>query len=119
MRTKSEASVLNDVRLRAARKGLRLFRNNVGVLVDATGRPVRFGLANDSPALNKALKSADLIGYETLTITADMVGQRIARFLSVECKAPGGRIHPGQQAWADLVTSEGGRAIITSNPDDL
>ena len=51
----SEAAVSNDVRLVAARAGTRLWRNNVGVLEDKTGRPVRSGLANDSKALNGML----------------------------------------------------------------
>ncbi len=80
---------MSEVRLRAAELGYHLFRNNVGQLLDKEGRPVRFGLANDSKALNKALKSGDLIGWETITITPDMVGQRVARFLSVEVNAGG------------------------------
>src|SRR5688500_7343546 len=59
---KSEAWAQTQVRLEASRKGIKLFRNNVGVLPNENGRPVRYGLCNDSPQLNKMLKSADLIG---------------------------------------------------------
>src|SRR5690242_17560516 len=80
----SEANVQSRVRLAAPARGFRLFRNNVGVLTDDRGVPVRYGLANDSKALNKALKSSDLIGWRRLPITADMVGSVVAQFASFE-----------------------------------
>ncbi len=121
---KSEARVLSEVRLRAAELGYRLFRNNVGQLLDKDGRPVRFGLANDSKALNATLKSGDLIGFETLTITPDMVGQRIARFLSVEVKAEDWRPdnsdrYAAQLRWVELVNNAGGRARILTAASQL
>jgi hypothetical protein len=60
----SEAGVQSRVRLEAARKGYLVFRNNVGAMEDVNGRVVRFGLANDSAALNKRIKSCDLIGIK-------------------------------------------------------
>jgi hypothetical protein len=79
---------------------LRLFRNQVGQLPDPrTGRPVQFGLARGS---------ADLIGWRTLVITPDMVGQRIAVFTSIEVKTERGRIRPEQHAWLGCVQAAGG-----------
>jgi hypothetical protein len=79
---------------------LRLFRNQVGQLPDPrTGRMVQFGLARGS---------ADLIGWRTITITPDMVGQRIAVFTSIEVKTERGRIRPEQQAWLGCVQAAGG-----------
>ncbi len=121
---KSESRVMSEVRLRAAELGYHLFRNNVGQLLDKEGRPVRFGLANDSKALNKALKSGDLIGWETITITPDMVGQRVARFLSVEVKAEDWRPdkserYAAQSRWVELVNNAGGRARILTAASQL
>lgn len=107
--------------------GDRLFRNNVGVLVDKRGIPVRFGLANDSAKLNEVLKSGDLIGWRPTLITPDMVGEVFARFLSIEVKPPGWK-PPGvgtkgrkrvdaQLSWADLVRAEGGIAGIMTDPE--
>jgi hypothetical protein len=121
----SESRVVSMVRLRAAALGRRLWRNNVGQLLDANGRPVRYGLANESKALNARLKSGDLIGFETITITPDMVGQRVARFLSVECKAEGWKYNPkdeheaAQMRWANMVNEAGGRAIFATGPENL
>jgi hypothetical protein len=121
---RSEAAVQANVRIEAAQLALsgrrvKLFRNNVGALKDARGVPVRYGLANDTPAMNAVIKSADLIGWETITITPDMVGQDKAVFLSVECKEEGwtftaSQRERAQQAWAALVAAGGGRALFAN-----
>jgi hypothetical protein len=109
----SEGAVQVQVRLEAAAKGVKLFRNNVGALTDERGIPVRFGLANDNKEINKILKSADLIGWRTLTVQPHMVGWRIAQFVSREIKEAGWQYtgrerEPAQLAWAGMVCAAGG-----------
>lgn len=104
----SEARVQSAVRLEAAQKGYWLGRNNSGALLDQRGVPVRFGLGNESPAVNRVLKSADLIG----------IGPG-GQFVSVEVKRPGGVIHPAQHAWAALVRKRGGLGLIVDSPGQL
>ena len=82
----SEAANQNRIRDHFAQQGVRLWRQNVGALKDATGRILRYGLANDSAELNRQLKSSDLIGWRPLLVTPDMVGQVVAQFVSVEVK---------------------------------
>lgn len=111
----SEAFVQSLVRLEAPRHNVMLFRNNVGVLTNQDGRPVRYGLANDSKATNETFKSGDLIGWRPVTITAAMTGSVIAQFISRECKAAdwkwSGDAHEiAQLAWASMVTRDGGDA---------
>lgn len=60
---KSEDQVQQEIRLEAAKHGIILWRNNSGVLEDKTGRPIRYGLANESSQMNEHFKSADLIGF--------------------------------------------------------
>lgn len=120
----SEAAVQAAVRLEAARKGVRLFRNNVGALVDSRGVPVRFGLANDSKQLNEVMKSADLIGWRPLLIEPRHVGTVVAQFVSREVKAVGWHYtgadrEPAQLAWAQLVTSGGGDAAFCTGVGTL
>lgn len=116
----NEANIQSQVRLEASKQGWRLFRNNVGVLVDSRGIPVRFGLANDSGVVNKQIKSADLIGIKPVLITQDMVGQTIGQFISRECKWSGWKFNPkdereiAQQRWIDLINSLGGDAKFTT-----
>lgn len=116
---RSEAAVQAVVRLAATRAGFRLWRNNVGVLMDARGIPVRFGLANDSPQVNKMVKSADLVGIRPVLITPAHVGHTIGQFYSRECKAPGWRYtgtdhEQAQRRWADIVLGLGGDAAFTT-----
>ena len=91
---------------------VRTFRNQVGSLPDPrTGRLVTFGLARGS---------ADLIGWRTITIGPEHIGQRIAVFTSIEVKTPTGRVRPDQTAWLQAVHGAGGIAgIARSVPDAL
>lgn len=120
----SEAATQAAIRLEAARKGVHLFRNNVGVLMDATGRPVRYGLANESKQVNDVCKSADLIGWRPVLIGPQHVGQVIGQFVSRECKRSGWHYtgsdrEPAQLAWAQLVTSGGGDAAFCTGTGTL
>lgn len=120
----SESAVQQRVRLEASKKGMSLLRNNVGVLDDRRGVPLRFGLANDTPQLNKEFKSADLIGIRSVTITPEMVGTKIGQFVSIEVKKQGwkftGNEHEkAQMRWVLWVLSRGGYAKFTNNPVDL
>ncbi len=115
----SESAVLQRVRLGAADVGVLTWRNNVGALMDAEGRMVRFGLCNDTAALNKKIKSHDLIGIKPVLITHAMVGTTIGQFWSREVKE-GGWHYTGtdrevaQLAWGTLITSRGGDAAFTT-----
>jgi hypothetical protein len=113
---KSETAVQAEVRLSAVKHEIQLFRNNVGVLLDETGRPVRYGLANESKELNEKIKSGDLIGWRPVFITPDMVGKVIAQFVSIECKSQKkhARVKKAQRTWARLVQKAGGLALILS-----
>lgn len=116
---KSEARVQQEVRLAAPLVGSLLHRNNVGVLPDRNGTPVRFGLANDSREMNTRFKSADLIGWTEYTIRPEDVGKTFAIYTSVEVKESGwswsgaGR-EVAQARWRDLVLSAGGFAGFAS-----
>lgn len=112
------------VRLEAPRKGCTLWRNNVGVLQDVNGRPVRYGLANESPDMNKRIKSSDLIGWRSVVIAPDMVGKKFAQFLSRECKRPGWKFRgdareTAQLSWINLVNLAGGDAAFATGEGSL
>lgn len=120
----SEAAVQAQVRLEAARKGLKLWRNNVGVLRDERNVPVRYGLANDSKRLNETVKSGDLIGWRPVVITPAHVGSLIAQFTSRECKRPewkyrGDDHERAQLRWIEVVTADGGDAAFCNAEGSL
>ena len=106
-----ETRIQQEIRLGlGTREDVRLFRNQVGQLPDPrTGRPVQFGLAKGS---------ADLVGWKTVKVTPDMVGQDIAVFASIEVKTPNGKSTQYQQAWMAAVENAGGIAGIARSVED-
>ena len=120
----SEAAVQALVRLEASAMGIALWRNNVGVLKDERGVPVRYGLANDSSQVNANFKSADLIGIRPVFITPAHVGLVLGQFVSREVKAPGWRYtgterEAAQLAWLELVRRYGGDAAFATGVGSL
>jgi hypothetical protein len=109
--TETEHEIQQRIRLACAGPGqeARLWRNNVGRLIDAQGRLVTFGLCPGS---------ADLIGYVPVTITPEMVGMRLAVFAGVEVKRPGGRATSQQLQWLGAAQAAGGRAGIATSVDE-
>lgn len=120
-----ESAAQQQVRLSVAKHGALSWRNNVGATPSrcaecgAQARPVRYGLANDSPALNQRIKSSDLILAIPRTIRPEHVGQTIAQFGSIECKRPGWKYsgskrEAAQAAWLALITRAGGFATFST-----
>lgn len=106
----SESIVLRDCLIRASQIGWRLFRNQTGKYKLADGRWLSSGLCRGS---------SDLIGWRTITITPEMVGQPFAQFVAVECKSEKGTLTPEQQNFLDRVTVSGGHAVLAKSPSDL
>lgn len=105
----SEADNQARIRIEAAKVGMILWRNNSGVLLDVNGRPVRYGLGNDSGQVNKVIKSGDLIGIAPS-----------GQFVSIEVKPDGWRYtgkgrEQAQENWRRLVNSRGGIAIFATS----
>lgn len=113
----SEAGAQVAVRLAASRAGILNWRNNTGSLPDANGRWIRYGLANDTPAMNKKVKSSDLIGIRPHVVTVGDVGKTHGIFWCREIKSPGWKWprtptdrEVAQRAFIELVLSRGGDA---------
>ncbi len=136
---KSEARVSQDVHIAASKAGVRLFRNNVGATPAKVAakcprcshrfevqleRPVRYGLANTSAAVNEKLKSSDFIGITPIVITQEMVGRRVGIFTAFECKRQGWQFKAtkhelAQLAFIDLVLALGGIGAFIADADQL
>ena len=102
MTYKSEADLLADIRIEiGTMHEMRLFRNNVGVLVDAKGQHVTFGLCPGS---------SDLIGWKSVIVTPEMVGRRLAQFVAIETKFQRGRLSDKQERFIATVKEHGGLA---------
>jgi hypothetical protein len=105
----TEQQTQQAIRLQLSRGPVRLWRNNTGTLLDRQGRPVQFGLCKGS---------SDLIGLRTVTVTPEMVGQKLAVFAAVEVKAPNGRVTPEQTAFIETVRGMGGLAGVARSVED-
>ena len=120
----TESRVQSEVQLEVSKQGNKLWRNNVGALLDATGRPVRYGLANDSKQLNDKIKSSDLVGWKRLKITEQMVGTVVGQFYCRECKTSNWRYtgddhEKAQLRWIELVNANGGDAAFCNGIGNL
>lgn len=119
----SEHGIQSQIQLALSRDDVRLFRNNVGTgwvggpisrtrdgaIVLQHPRPLHAGLCKGS---------ADLIGWKSVTVTPDMVGEKLAVFLSVEVKDTRGKPRPEQTIWYDNVRLAGGIAIIAHSVEE-
>lgn len=103
-----ESAIQNAI-LMLGRGAVRLFRNQVGHYELKDGRHLSSGLCKGS---------ADLIGWRSVTITPDMVGQRYAVFCAVEVKRPGEKPTPEQRAFLAAVQDAGGLAGVATSVEE-
>lgn len=91
-----EMDILRLIMVALSEAGCVVWRNNCGVLKNAAGIPIKFGLC---------VGSSDLIG-----ITPD------GRFLAVEVKTQNGKPTPEQIRFIEAVKRKGGVAGIARSP---
>lgn len=113
----SEAATQSRIRVEASIKGMRLWRNNVGAGRVEDGSFLRWGLANDSAAVNSVIKSGDLIGIRPRIIVPEDVGKLFGQFMSREVKRLGWTFtgtprETAQMNWVNLINSLGGDAAF-------
>ena len=120
-----ETAVASHIRLDAARRNIHLWRNNVVVLFNEEGTPVRCGLANTSKKENEIVKSSDFIGITPVFITQDMVGQVLGVFTAVETKKTDWKFYASdkrsvaQKNFIDIVLRLGGFAGFAKTLEDF
>lgn len=120
----SEAAVSQRIRLTAARKGIRLWRNNVGAVTTDDGRHIRFGLANESSKMNTIIKSSDLIGITPYHVKRHDIGRTLGVFTSIEVKHSGWTYSGtarefAQKTWLESIYAFGGFASFATSDDVL
>lgn len=109
----------------------RIFRQNVGTGWTGPGFNLRPGQTYTAQGGERVLTqprlvefglvkgSGDGIGWNTITITPDMVGRKIAVFTSLETKSRAGRATKEQLNWHQQVQAAGGIALIINDADQL
>lgn len=101
---KAETAIVKMAHDIMERVGFRMYRNNIGQVRYPSGNWVRFGVCNPG--------GSDLIGWASVIITPDMVGQRVAIFTAAECKTDVGKLMPDQVKFLDSVRAAGGIAGV-------
>jgi hypothetical protein len=117
----SEHAIQNEIRLAISGKAT-LFRNNVGTAWIGDTSKLKDGsvLIRNPRIFHAGLceGSSDLIGWRSLTITPEMVGQTVAVFAALEVKSKTGRATAGQKNFCQRVLEAGGFAGIVKSPDE-
>jgi len=125
--SKPEIEVMRNIRLSTELSGGLLLRNNSGAAKElrtgGTLRYVRYGLGNESEALNKKRKSSDLIGITPVLVQPHHVGQTWGIFTGVEVKKEdwtfrGRPEETAQQTFLDLIKKYGGIGMLATCPGD-
>ena len=108
----NETAIQQHIRLALGKlRHVRMCRNNCGRLPDPrTGRWIEFGVGNPG--------GGDLLGWRTVTVTPEMVGQQVAQFVSLEVKTATGRVRPEQERWRQVVQQAGGVAAVVRSVED-
>lgn len=126
-----ESTILKQVMLAATLQGAVAFRNNIGTGWIGRSRWLKSGdlhrahgdeIVIEQPRPLHAglhIGSADLIGWRTITITPEMVGRRVAVFLSAETKSATGRLSADQKNWLHQVSQAGGCALVARSPEEF
>jgi hypothetical protein len=103
-----EREIINKI-LADMLENTRLFRSNSGMAW--AGQTIKKGdfivIKNPRPFHGMPEGFPDLIGWTSVTVTPDMVGQKIAVFIGIEVKATG-KLSEAQAAMGALITRMGG-----------
>lgn len=126
----SDNSFLNRILLACSRGPVRLFRHNVGMgwvgKLERPSRPVQVTVFPGDVVIRQARPlqagltpgGGDLIGWRTVKVTPDMVGDEVALFVSLEAKEGTGRLSAEQKTWRDQVQAAGGIAEEVRTVED-
>ena len=120
-----EKTVQNEILSKLCKGPVRLFRNNVGLgfqgkisqviegdwVLLKPFRRIKFGLFKGS---------SDLIGWKSVTVTEEMVGQKIAVFTAIEVKKPSKKSQPTgeQKNFINQVVQAGGFAFVARSTEE-
>ena len=105
----SEAEVKAAIRT-SLPPSVTLFNNPVGHATYDGKRSMPYGLS---------VGASDLIGWQSIRVTEDMVGKVVARFVAIETKSEKGRATDAQSNFIEQVLDAGGAAGVARSVKDL
>lgn len=83
--------------------GNEIDKGKAGAIIIRDARPLHAGLCKGSP---------DLVGWHSMVITPEMVGRRVAVFVGIEVKKPGGRLSKDQRHFLEAAWKAGAVAGV-------
>lgn len=120
-----ESALMRNIQIRASELGRRYFRINVGlawcgkvVKAPSVYGPRAIVILNARPFKAGVKGMSDLCGWETITVTQEMVGQKIAVFHACEVK-DGTNPTIDQLQFISTVAKAGGRGFIARSLEDI
>lgn len=121
---RSESFAASECRLALSHYKVIQMRNNVGVLEDVNGTPVRYGLCNETKQMNQVMKSSDDVNILPYVVKPQDVGRKLGIFLGVEHKKPnwvytGKGRETAQLTFQRMVRSAGGVALFANSAKGL
>lgn len=124
-----ETAIQNSGLIAASKQGAKLFRNQVGAgwvcppnrTKKYTKNGKRYVLLEDPRWMEYGFPtgSGDVQGLHPVVITADMVGQKIARYVNAEAKTEDGKPGKGQSEWHEFIWANGGLSGFYRSDEDM
>jgi hypothetical protein len=132
MANSQETNLVRKIMLELGKKpAFRIFRNNIGKCwIGASKKfthPQTVNVKAGDVLVQQAryfdaglcVGSSDLIGWESVTITPEMVGKQVAIFTAIEVKLPSGRVQENQINFLEVVNKMGGKGIICRDEKNI
>lgn len=116
--------------LAASKLGARLFRMSTGLFWAGKSEQIRHTktvtvnpgdviIRGARPVHSGVKGMSDEIGFITVTITPEMIGQKFARYLAIEDKTGNAVTTKEQKSFSEMVRSFGGLAGVARSDDDV
>lgn len=117
-------NLLKEILLCTGKAGARLFPNNVGFAW--TGNKVKKNKHDGSITIfdprpfrgGLCVGSLDLIGWDSVIVTQEMVGERVAIFVAIDGKVNKDKLSPEQTRFVNAVLKNGGKAGAAYSLDE-
>lgn len=126
-----ESNILREGLDKLVSLGARMWRNNVGTALQGNERLIAprtmsvmlnagDGVVRRAQWVKYGLGvgSGDLIGLQSVVITPEMVGKKVAIFVSGEAKQPRGNATKEQKSWHEMVLANGGHSFVFRSADE-
>ena len=121
--SKTESNIQNEIRLAASDNGCVLFRCNSGKAWQGNQtQRLKDGsllIKDPRPFLGMPVGYPDLAGWQTVEITQEMVGQKMARVIFAEVKTAKGKAREGQVRFKDKADKDHAICGLVRSVDDF